>query len=269
MRVLVTGGTGKLGRELLPRVSEVGHEVVALTRRPMSVDAPAQAVRGDLSTGQGIEEAIEGCDAVIHAATSGFGDRYTLSWAIFHRSAVDVGGTRRLLETAQHVGIEHFLFTSIVGMDGVPGWPSIYRYFKHKLAAEALVRDASLQWSIVRLTQFHPLLDQILEWQFRKPGPVFSLEMAGQPIDPSDAADVVTSCLAHGPSKDVLEFGGPQILTGREIVEEWRAQRGVKRKPHHFRAPGKLGRAMAEGALTCPNNIAGRITWHEWLSRHS
>lgn len=268
MRVLVTGGTGKLGRELLPRLSEAGHEVAVLTRRSVPPDVPAHPVHGDLSTGEGIEEAIKGCDAVVHAATAGFGNKYSLRWAIFHRANVDVGGTRRLLEAAQHVGIEHFLFTSIVGMDRVPGWPSIYRYFKHKLAAEALVRDASVPWSIIRLTQFHSLLDQVLEWQFRMPGPVFSLETAGQPIAPSDAADVVTSCLAQAPSKDV-EFGGPQVLTGREIVEEWRAKQGVKRKAHYFRAPGKLGQAMAEGALTCPNSVAGHITWSEWLSRHS
>jgi nucleoside-diphosphate-sugar epimerase len=268
MRILMTGGTGNLGRALLPKLAQAGHDLVALSRRPLPDNTPATYAPGDLSTGEGLDDAMRECDAVVHAATGGFGDRYSFSWAVFHRSAVDIGGTRRLLETAERAGVKSFLFTSIVGMDRVPGWPSIYRYFKHKLAAEALVRDSSVPWTIVRLTQLHPLLDQVLKWQFGMPGPVVSPETAGQPIDASDAADVVTSCVAKGPLNEVVEFGGPEVLTGREIVEEWRAHRGVKRKAHYFRAPGKLGRAMAEGALTCPESATGHITWGEWLSRN-
>lgn len=269
MRVLVTGGTGTLGRELLPRLAEAGHDVVALSRRPLPEDTPATRASGDLSTGEGIDDAMRGCDAVVHAATAGFGDRYTLRWAMFHRAEVDVRGTQMLLEAAERMGVSHFLFTSIVGMDRVPHWPNIYRYFKHKLAAERLVRESSTPWTIARFTQLHPLLDQVFKWQFGLPGPVMIVDAPGQPIDPSDAAGVVTSSIRDKPAHDILEFGGPEVLTSREIVEPWCARSGIRRKPHFFSPPGKLGRAMAEGALTCPDSVVGHITWTHWLSLHS
>jgi nucleoside-diphosphate-sugar epimerase len=268
MRVLVTGGTGKLGRELLPKLARAGHDVVALSRRPLPEDVPATHVRGDLSTGEGVDNAMSGCDAVLHAATGGFGDRYSLRWAVFHRAGVDVRGTQMLLEAAERTGINHFLFTSIVGMDRVPYWPNIYRFFKHKLAAERLVRESSTPWTIARMTQFHPLLDQIFKWQFGSPGPVIVLDAQGQPIDPSEAADAVITYLGRNPTLDVVEVGGPEVLTARDIVNAWTTRSGVDRKAHVYRAPGKMGRAMAEGALTCPDKATGTITWAEWLSFH-
>ena len=269
MRVLLTGGTGNLGRELLPKLAQAGHDVVTLSRRPLPQGLPGIHVRGDLSTGEGVDEAMSGCDAVVHAATGGFGDRYSLRWAIFHRSTVDVQGTQVLLEAAHRVGISHFLFTSIVGMDRVPYWPNIYRFFKHKLAAERLVRESSMPWTIVRLTPFHPLLDQVFTWQFGLPAPVMVLDTMGQPIDPADAADVVITYLARDPACDVIEVGGPEVLTAREIVDAWTSRKGIDRKARIFRAPGRMGRAMAEGALTCPDNATGHITWTEWLARHT
>ena len=254
MRVLVTGGTGKLGRQLLPKLRQAGYEVVALSRQPLPADAPASYAPGDLSTGEGIDDAVRGCNAVVHAATAGFGDRYTLRWAVFHRAGVDVRGTQMLLDAARRWGIRHFLLTSIVGMDRVPYWPNIYRYFKHKLAAEHLVSEASMSWTIVRITPFSPLLDQVFRWQFGLPGPVVVLDARAQPIDPSDAADAVVARLGSDPT--------------REVVDTWTGRRGVNRKAHIWRAPGKMGRAMAEGALTCPDNATGTVTWAEWLSRN-
>ena len=266
MRVLVTGATGKLGRELVPKMRDEGHDVVVLTRRPLDAPSNVQQVQGDLATGEGIHEAVRGCDTIVHAATAGFGDTYSLRWAIFHRSAVDVRGTHLLLEAATRVGVSHFVFTSVAGMDRVASWPNIYRYFKHKLAAERLVRESSIPWTIARLTQLHPLLDQIFEWQLRLPGPITVLDAPGQPIDPSDAAEHVITHLGVDPTHDVVEAGGPEVLTARCIADAWTARRGVKHKARVVRAPGKIGRAMAEGALTAPHNAVGTVTWADWLS---
>ena len=262
----MTGATGKLGRELVPKIRDNGHDVVVLTRRSLDVPSNARRVQGDLATGEGLEDAVRDCDAVVHAATAGFGDRYSLHWAIFHRSAVDVRGTQMLLEAAKRAGVSHFVFTSIVGMDRVRNWPNIYRYFKHKLAAERLVQESSMPWTIARLTQFHPLLDQVFEWQFRLPGPVMMLDAPGQPIDPSDAADNVIDHLSGDPIHDVVEAGGPEVLTARHLVDTWTERRGVKRKARVVRPPGKIGRAMADGELTAPDNAVGTVTWEDWLS---
>jgi nucleoside-diphosphate-sugar epimerase len=267
VRVLVTGGTGKLGRELLPKLSEAGHSLVALGRRPLPPGVPATWARGDLSTGEGIDDAMRNCEAVVHAATAGFGDRYSLRWAVFHSAAVDVRGTRALLEAAERMRIEHFVFTSIVGIDRVPLFPTIYRYFKHKLVAEASVRRTSLSWTIARITQFHSFLDQMFAWRLRLPGPVLLPETLGQPIDASDAADAVIASLEETPARQIREFGGPEVMDWRKLVDAWVARRGVTRTIRFIRVPGRLGRALRHGALTCPERSSGSITWEQWLSR--
>lgn len=266
MRVLVTGATGNLGRQLVPKLGDMGHDVVALTRRSLDAAAGVRWVLGDLATGEGIDEATRDCDAVVHAATAGFGDAYNLRWAILHRATVDVHGTSRLLAAAREAGISHLVFPSIVGVDRVPGFASIYRYFKHKLEAERLVRESPIPWTVVRLTQFHPLLNQVFQWQFNLPAPVIVMDAQGQPIDPSDAADEVIQQLAGDAEREVVEVGGPEVLQARELVGTWCTRRGTNRKVHFVRARGKAGRAIAEGALTAPGHAVGTVTWSDWLS---
>ncbi|MGP3971701.1 SDR family oxidoreductase, partial [Streptomyces sp. 6N223] len=71
--ILVTGGTGSLGRHVVWRLLEDEHEVRVLSRRPRppSDRSPTEWVRGDLKAGRGIDEALSGVDAVVHCATTG------------------------------------------------------------------------------------------------------------------------------------------------------------------------------------------------------
>ena len=71
MRVLLTGATGFVGSHLLERLITEGHDVRALAREPMKLDPPPgpgrmQAIRGDVVSGKGLDEAAAGCDAAIH-----------------------------------------------------------------------------------------------------------------------------------------------------------------------------------------------------------
>src|SRR5947207_2701452 len=114
MRVLVTGGTGTLGRPAARRLLERGHEVRVLTRQlSPALPGGAAAVRGDLSTGAGVAQAVERADAVLHAASNtGLG-----------LGRGDVEATRRLLDAALGAGVAHLLYVSIVGIDrsALPG----------------------------------------------------------------------------------------------------------------------------------------------------
>src|SRR5438034_10993924 len=107
MRVLVTGGTGTLGRPAARRLLEQGHEVRVLSRQPSpALPDGAAAVRGDLSTGAGVAQALERTDAVLHAASNtGLG-----------LGRGDVEGTRRLLDAVRRAGVAHLLYASIVGI---------------------------------------------------------------------------------------------------------------------------------------------------------
>ena len=107
MNVLVTGGTGALGRDLVPQLRGSGHHVRVLSRRPR---ADGDTVVGNLATGAGVEEAVKGIDAIVHAASA------TTQLTMGH--AVDVLGTRRLLIAARNAQVRHVVNVSIVGIEG-------------------------------------------------------------------------------------------------------------------------------------------------------
>ncbi len=154
MNILVTGGTGTLGREVVAQLRESGHRARVLSRKPGDGE---DWIQGDLATGAGLEKAVIGIDAVLHAASA------TIQpWKL---RETDVVGTRRLLAMAREAGVRHVVYISIVGIDGVA-----YPYYRYKVAAEAVVREGIVPWSILRATQFHTLMEFFLSGFTRLPG---------------------------------------------------------------------------------------------------
>ena len=123
MRILVTGGTGHLGRAITARLSRDGHRVRVLARRPGD-DSGVEWARGDLGGGADLRSALAGVDAVIHAATNspaaqrgGFRPR-----DLFRSPTdVDIDGTTQLLAAAAEVPVQHFVHVSIVGLPQMAG----------------------------------------------------------------------------------------------------------------------------------------------------
>src|SRR5215472_10863487 len=147
--VLVTGGTGTLGRELVPRLRMAGVQVRVMSRH--GCDA-----RADLASGVGLARAVEGCDTIVHLAT---GVR-RLHGAVH---AVDVLGTHRLMRIAETCNVQHVVYISIVGVDRIP-----FAYYRAKREAEGTIEQQTrVGWSILRTTQFHDLVDlyfRALRW---------------------------------------------------------------------------------------------------------
>jgi uncharacterized protein YbjT (DUF2867 family) len=252
VQVLVTGATGRLGRVLVPRLIQAGHDVRATSRRAHPGQDGVEWIVSDLASGSGLAEAVAGVDAVAHLASAPYKGRYTVQ--------VDVDGTRRLATAARDAGVDHLLYASIVGIDQVP-WP----YFRRKLAAEGLVKASRTGWSIVRATQFHEFIDAALTIAAKLPVMVIDPGVSAQPVDVRDVADRFVVGIADGPSNRVKEFGGPEILTGSEPLDEWLKARGIRKRMLSVRLPGKLGRAFRSGYLVTNAQPTGRITWREYL----
>ena len=98
--------------------------------------------------------------------------------------STDVGGTRRLLDSARAAGVGHVVFISIVGIDRVA-----FPYYRTKLAAEAAVREGGVPWSILRATQFHGFVDFLLAGFSRVPR-LCTVPLAWQlqPVDETEVA---------------------------------------------------------------------------------
>ncbi|MFG1706066.1 SDR family oxidoreductase [Nonomuraea sp. M3C6] len=252
--VLVTGGSGRLGPTVLERLVEAGFEVRAASR---SARPPVGGVRWvvmDLATGQGVTEAVAGVDVIVHLASAPYKGRYTLK--------VELGGTSVLLAAAREVGVRHLIYTSIVGADRVP-----WGYFTTKVRAERLVQEGGVPWTILRATQFHGFVDEALRGLARLGVLIVDAGIPAQPVAVADLARHLVSLVGRGPSGEIEEFGGPEVLTMGELAETWLRVRGLRRRVLWVRLPGKLGRAFRAGHLTTKAQPTGKITWAEQLKR--
>jgi uncharacterized protein YbjT (DUF2867 family) len=264
MRILVTGGTGHLGRAVVAGLKEGGHRVRVLARQPGS-DTSVEWVQGDLATGEGIVTAVARVDTVIHAAThSPAAQRGGLRPLDFVRSPtdVDVDGTKALLAAAEEAAVEHFIHVSIVGLRHMARLP----YSRVKIAAEEQVRRSAVPWSIVRATGFYWLLERMLATMVKRPIVLLPADVRMQAVDSDDFAAFVVECVSDGRRGEREDFAGPEILTMRELAEQYLAVRGLRRRIWKAPLPRRIKSAL-EAGNTSPNARRGATTWAEWLRR--
>jgi uncharacterized protein YbjT (DUF2867 family) len=255
MRVLVTGGSGRLGRVLVPLLSAAGHDVRILSRVHRTGPGLLQScIVGDLTTGVGLSEAVADIDVIVHAASNSR-----------NAGAVDVEGTQRLIDVARTAGVKHLLYVSIVGVDRIP-----FAYYQRKLAVERMIAESGVPFSILRATQFHSfvafLLSEAAKYPFMMPIPS---GFVVQSVAVEEVAARLCRAIDDGPCGRLRDFGGPEVLPVEEVAEAWIQQ------PHLYVAlraipiylPGKIAEAFRAGNNTCPDGERGTETWRDWLKR--
>jgi uncharacterized protein YbjT (DUF2867 family) len=259
--VLVTGGTGHLGQDLVNGLVGEGHQVRVFARSPRA-DSHVEWATGDLATGERLQAALQGVHTVINAAT--YSPIARRGGAIrpmdFFKSpsAVDVEGTERLLALCREGSIKHFLHVSIVGLDDAS-----LPYAHVKLAGEKLVRESSLPWSVVRAMPFYYLLEGMLAglaWLPVWPVPTTVFN----PVDTSDVAGYLVKCAFDGQRGMRTEIGGPEDLSLVEFARQYHRARGMNRTI----LPVPLSDARARGmGFVVSNGARGSLTWSAWLER--
>lgn len=260
MKVLITGGSGHLGRDAARLFAEHGDEVRVLSRRPAHARAQ-EWVQGDLATGAGVAEAVAGVDAIVHAATlSPAAVRGGFRPSDFLRtpSDVDVDGTLRLLEAAERESVAHIVHVSIVGVE-----VSRLPYMRVKLAAEELIRQGRVPWSIVRATGFYWLLARFLENMERIPVWALPQRLDSQPCDSSEFAAYLVRCTSQGARGMRREFAGPEVIGMRRLASEYLGVRDVRRPILPIPLPEAAIRSA--GSLPAGDAELGATTWRQWL----
>jgi uncharacterized protein YbjT (DUF2867 family) len=247
--ILVTGGTGRLGRRLVPLLQQAGHSVRQMSRRGTGPGG----VRGDLGTGRDLAMGLVGAEVVVHAAT-GYPYPDEDPWQ------VDVAGTRRLVEAVDRTRLRHLMYVSIVGVDRIP-----FGYYRAKFAAEQVLLASGLPVTLLRVTQFHEFVDQLLD-QARR-GPVLPVPMGWrvQPVDTGDVAAHVADLVTAAPSGDVVEYGGPEEHSAADLARMWAAARSAGTHVVATPVPGKLSAAFRDGAAVPSRGARGRRTYAEHL----
>ena len=253
--VLVTGGTGTLGSFVVTQLRDAGCRVRALSRHSREPTEGIEYMASDLTTGEGVEPAVEGVEVIVHLAGGQKGD--------------DVK-TQNLVRAAARVGTPHLVYISVVGADSIPVVSGIDRamfgYFASKRAAERVVVDSGLPWTTLRATQFHEL--SLLTAQFMAKLPVLPVP-AGFRFQPVAAEEVATRLaqLALGaPSGLVPDFGGPKVYGMDEMLRVYLRAAGKRRPLISIWAPGKAARAIRAGANLNPERAAGRQTWEQFVA---
>jgi uncharacterized protein YbjT (DUF2867 family) len=188
MKIVVIGGTGRIGSKVVARLRDQGHEVVAA--------APATGV--NILTGDGLGTAMAGARVVVDLANSpSFEDGAALD---FFRTA-----GRNLLAAEADAGVSHHLALSVVGTEKL----SASGYFRAKQAQEALIRDSGIPYTIIHSTQFYEFLPGII--QSAAEGSTIRLPPAlVQPIASENVAEAVARFALQPPANGIVEIAGPE-----------------------------------------------------------
>lgn len=198
MKIVVIGGRGLIGAQVVRELAARGHEALAAS--------PSTGV--DATTGRGLAEALKGADVVVDVANSpSFEDAAVL--AFFESSA------RNLAQAEREAGVRKHVALSIVGAERSPD----SGYLRAKVAQEALIAAAGVPYTIVRATQFFEFLSAIAasavaDGRIRLPGASF------QPIAAADVAAAVVEATLAPPINGTIDVAGPEKRPMDEIVAQ-------------------------------------------------
>lgn len=251
MIVLVTGASGTLGRLVVSALAERAHAVRAMTRtRDARFPAPAQGVVADLGSGEGVPDAVDGVEAIVHCATDPRSHR-----------RVDRDGTKLLVDTATRSGVAHIVYPGIVGEDVVP-----LRYYRSKIAAEDAIAASGIGWSLLRSTQFHEFIWWLLSRRARLPLAFVPAGTRAQPIDPAAVARRLADAVEVGPSGRLPDIGGPHAYEATQLARSYLAAVELDRKIVPLNLPGIVGASLRAGANLTPNRADDGRTWNEFVA---
>ena len=254
--ILVTGGTGTLGRLVVRHLQEAGCKVRVLSRRSHKPANGIEFVTGDLAAGEGLEAAVNGVESIVHCAGSPKGDE---------------DKTRNLVRASSRAGAQHLVYISVVGADRIPVVSRVDRamfgYFASKRAAEHIVADSGLPWTTLRATQFHDLILMVARQLAKLPVIPVPAGFRIQPVDADEVAARLVELTLGEPVGMVPDMGGPRVYGAAELLRSYlRATKRRRRPIVPVWVPGEAARVFRAGANLAPERAVGHRTWEEFVA---
>ncbi|SER18755.1 Uncharacterized conserved protein YbjT, contains NAD(P)-binding and DUF2867 domains [Streptomyces sp. yr375] len=242
--ILVTGGSGTLGRLVTQRLRAAGHEVRMLSRHsePYAVDLR--------EGGGGLDAAVAGVDTIVHCASTPRGG--------------DEQAAANLIAAARRAGVGHLVYISIVGVDRVP-----FGYYKTKLAVERLVADSGLGWTVLRATQFHDLLVQVLQGLAKVPVLVLPAGVSDQPVEVAEVADRLAELATGAPAGRVDDMAGPEVRTFESLARAFLKASGRRCAVVNVPLWGAAYRGFRAGGHLAPERAVGKGTFEGYLAQRT
>lgn len=245
MRIAVAGATGNIGARTAAFLERAGHEVIPISR----------SLGVDLITGQGLDAALKGVDAVVDAISSP-------PVSPDETRAYFGTATRNLLAAEERAGVRHHVLLSIVGIHRVTGGTA---HYSGKREQERLIEEDRVPWTIVPATQFHDFGTLAASWTERD-GVATIAPLLVQPIAPDDIAQVLAEVATGEPQGRYVDVAGPEP---QDLVDMARRTndvlgRKVKLVPTWS---GPLDESMAGNVLLPGENARiAPTTFDQWLA---
>jgi len=245
MKIVVIGGSGLIGKKLIPLLRGRGHEAVSAS--------PSSGV--NTITGEGLGEALAGADVVVDVTNSpSWDDKAVLEF--FETS------TRNILAAEAAAGVKHHVALSIAGADCIPD----SGYMRAKVAQEKLIKASGVPYTILRATQFFEFLSAIAGSgadTARVP------DAPMQPLAADDVAAALADVAVGPPANGMLEVAGPESLSIAAFVGKALAASGDTRSVVADPQARYYGAALDDLGLRPrnPNPRIGPTRFEEWASR--
>jgi uncharacterized protein YbjT (DUF2867 family) len=246
MKIIAIGGSGLIGKKLLPLLRERGHEAVSAS--------PSSGVNA--LTGEGLAAALAGADVVVDVSNSpSFADDAVMEF--FRKS------TSNLLAAGKTADVKHHVALSVVGADVIPD----SGYMRAKVEQERLIREAKRPYTILRATQFFEFLGAIAGSE----NPVRLSTAPFQPVAAIDVSTVLADVVLAAPANGIVELAGPEKASVAEFVGRFLAANGDKRQVIADPKADYFGAVLDDGGLAprLGNPRIGSTTFETWFATKS
>jgi uncharacterized protein YbjT (DUF2867 family) len=246
MKIVVIGGSGRIGSRLVQKLAARGHEVIAAS--------PRSGV--NTLTGEGLARALRGTEVVVDVANSPSFDEQAAT-EFFETSG------RNIFAAEKAAAVKHHVALSVVGTERPLG----IGYFRAKQAQERLIKASGIPYTILHSTQFFEFIDGIIQ-SGAENGAIHVSPALVQPIAADDVAAALCELVLGRPLNDTIEVAGPDACSLDTLAREYLAAKGDKRQIVSDVHARYFGAELDDSSLMPGDHPRfGSTSFEDWLDR--